>query len=67
MIDEVTRDAIDVMKQGGLEVAERAIEKWWMGTYDACGDEMKKERIQHWKSVLIAIRTICSELREKDD
>jgi len=65
MSDEVRRDAIDVMKQGGYDVVDSAIEKWWSGKYPSVGEDFKQERIRHWKSVREEIDTICSELKKK--
>lgn len=31
--DEIRRQAIDAMKNGGLEICERAIRKWLRGDY----------------------------------
>lgn len=58
---EVMRDAISVMKKGGLHIADEARDKWWAGQYGR-NEEQIQERIRHWKAVSEAVKAMCSEL-----
>ncbi len=65
MMDQVTHDAIGVMKQGGQSIADEAQGKWWRGEYT---DDRKQKlaMIAHWRNVRERIAEMCSGLKSQN-
>jgi hypothetical protein len=60
--DEITTDAVAVMKSGGQQVADDAISKWWSGKYGDNAAQIK-QRVEHWRRVRERVAELCLQLK----
>ena len=61
--EELSAEAVDVMRSGGLQVVEDAIAKWWSGKYGPNLDP--QSHIQRWRKVGERIAEITSDLKKR--
>ena len=65
MSDQITNDAINCMRDGGREIAERAQRKWARGDYQT-GPEQQREYLERWATIKTRIGELTRQLREEE-
>lgn len=63
MSQNITADAINCMRSGGREIAERAKMKWWRDDYQL-GTEASREHVERWNSIERRISELAAKLRK---
>ena len=66
MIDEITKDAIRIMRQGGTQVCDHAIDKWWSGAYHGTPEDIK-ENVDKFKAIKSRVSELSKWLRDSDE
>ena len=62
--DDITADAINCMRDGGREIAERAKMKWWRDDYQL-GVDASRKHVDRWGSIGRRISELAAKLKEE--